>query len=79
MRPMVSFTAVAMTLAAFAAGADDASFLKALAQGNRAEIKAGELAGNKASTDVVRDFGMMLVKDHGAALQKAASTPSAGG
>jgi putative membrane protein len=70
MRALASFTAVCMTLAAFAALSDDASFLKTLAQGNRAEIEAGELAGNKASTDVVRDYGMMLVKDHGAALEK---------
>jgi putative membrane protein len=70
MRASASFTAAVMSLAAFAALADDASFLKTLAQGNRAEIEAGELAGNKASTDAVRDFGTMLVKDHGAALEK---------
>lgn len=73
MRALVSFTAVALALAAFATRADDASFLATLAQGNRAEIEAGELAGNRASTDVVRDFGMMLVKDHGAALAKVRS------
>ena len=70
MRAFARFVALSLTLAAFAAASDEAGFLKTLAEGNRAEIEAGELAANKASTDVVRDFGTMLVKDHGAALQK---------
>jgi putative membrane protein len=73
MRAIASLLAVGLTLAASAALSDDATFLKTLAEGNKAEIEAGELAGNKGSTDAVRDFGTMLVKDHGAALQKVES------
>jgi putative membrane protein len=70
MRGLPGFTAIVLAIFALPALSDDAGFLKTLAEGNRAEIEAGELAGDKASNDVVRDFGMMLVKDHGAALEK---------
>jgi putative membrane protein len=37
-----------------------------------AEVIAGKLAASKGTTDAVRDFGMMMVKDHGAANKKLA-------
>ncbi len=70
MRALASFLAVALTLAAFAALPEDTTFLKTLAEGGRTEVEAGELAANKATTDDVRDFGMMMAKDHGAANEK---------
>jgi putative membrane protein len=37
-----------------------------------AEVMAGKLAATRGTTDAVRDFGMMMAKDHGAANQKLA-------
>ncbi len=79
MRSLASTLAVILTLAAFAALPDDSTFLKTLAEGGRAEVEAGELAGNKATNDAVRKFGMTMVKDHGAANQKIASVAKAKG
>ncbi|MFF3749344.1 DUF4142 domain-containing protein [Streptomyces sp. NPDC002018] len=67
--------AVAVTLAAlagisapsaFAAAAapDDAPFLKAIHQGNLAEIQAGEDAGKNAKATCVKTVGATLVRDH---------------
>jgi predicted outer membrane protein len=67
MRALASFLAVGLTLAAFTALPDDASTLRTLAEGGRYEVEAGELAGNKGTSDEVKKFGMMMVKDHGAA------------
>ena len=79
MRALASTLAVILTLAAFAALPDDPTFLNTLAEGGRAEVEAGELAGNKGTSDAVRKFGMMMVKDHGAANEKIASVAKAKG
>ncbi len=70
MRASNVITATCLSLAAFAALSDEAGFLKTLAESNRAEIQAGEIAVSKASSDSVRAFGTMLVEDHGGALDK---------
>lgn len=79
MRALASTLAVILTLAAFAALPDDSTFLKTLADGGRAEVEAGELAGNKGTSDAVRKFGMMMAKDHGAANEKIAGVAKAKG
>jgi putative membrane protein len=43
---------------------DEAMFVKKVSEGNLAEIKLGELAMEKGSTNEVREFGQMMVKDH---------------
>ena len=79
MRALASFLAVGLTLAAFTAFPDDATTLQTLAEGGRYEVEAGEIAGNKGTTDAVKKFGMMMVKDHGAANKKVADLAKAKG
>jgi putative membrane protein len=43
---------------------DNAEFAVAAANGGMAEVELGKLAQEKASRQVVRDFGAMMVKDH---------------
>jgi len=79
MRVLASILAVILTLIAFTALPDDSTFLKTLAEGGRAEVEAGELAANKGTNDAVRKFGMMMVKDHGAANDKIEGVAKAKG
>ena len=46
---------------------DDISFLKAAAADGIAEVKLGELAQEKGSTAEIKEFGKMMVTDHGKA------------
>lgn len=48
-------------------------FVSEAAQGNMMEVKLGTLAGDKAESQAVKDFGAMLVKDHGDAETKLAT------
>jgi putative membrane protein len=79
MRAVASFLAVTLTVAAFAAFPDDSTFLETLAEGGKAEVEAGQLAANKATSDDVRKFGLMMVKDHGAANKKVEAVAKAKG
>ena len=79
MRALASFLAVGLTLAAFAAFPDDASTLRTLAEGGRYEVEAGELAGNKGTSNEVKKFGMMMVKEHGAGNEKVKNLAKAKG
>ena len=72
MKSFASLIAVALILTSPSAFSADESFYEALAQAGMAEVMAGKLAANKGTTDAVRDFGMMMMKDHGAANQKLA-------
>jgi putative membrane protein len=49
----------------------DEQWLKMSIQGDRFEIQGGDLAQHKATTQVVRDLGARLVKDHTKSLQDA--------
>ncbi|MFF1917344.1 DUF4142 domain-containing protein [Streptomyces sp. NPDC058239] len=49
---------------AVAAATDDAPFLKAIHQGNLAEIAAGQDAGKNATTACAKTVGATLVRDH---------------
>jgi putative membrane protein len=42
----------------------DADFAKDAAQGGMAEVKLGQLAQDRGSSDVVRNFGKRMVEDH---------------
>lgn len=61
---------LSLPLAAFAASSPDASFYKHAAEGGISEVDAGRLAQDKASSQQVKDFGAMMVKDHSAANEK---------
>jgi putative membrane protein len=66
--------ALAAALSGTLVHAEDASgahFLKESMQGNLAEVKVGELAEQKGASQGVKDFGALLVKDHGEANEKA--------
>ncbi|MDR3460478.1 MAG: DUF4142 domain-containing protein [Verrucomicrobiae bacterium] len=43
----------------------DANFLLAAAQGGLTEVALGELAAKKGTSDAVKDFGKLMIKDHG--------------
>ena len=72
MTKSVAFFASCVFSLAFPALAADSSFIEKAAQGGMAEVEAGELAANKATSSEVRKFALMMVKDHGAANQKLA-------
>jgi putative membrane protein len=54
----------------------DAQFAKKAAQGGLAEVKMGQLAEDKGTSDIVKKFGQRMVEDHSKAgdeLKKAAA------
>jgi putative membrane protein len=56
-----------LTLPLAAWGADkspDQEFFKHAAEGGIAEVEAGNLAQDKGNSQAVKDFGVMMVKDH---------------
>lgn len=50
---------------------DSQKFIKAAIQGDIAEVDVGKLAQEKGQSDAVKQYGAMLVKDHGAHKTKA--------
>ena len=72
MKTLATIFAVGLTLVALTAFSADESFYKKFAQAGMAEVMAGQAAATKATSDDVRDFAMMMVKDHGAANDKLA-------
>jgi putative membrane protein len=55
------------------ADSPDASFYKKAAEGGMFEVDAGKMAQDKGSSQGVKDFGAMMVKDHSAANDKLKS------
>lgn len=49
---------------------NDNDFAKEAAQGGMAEVKLGQLAEEKGSSQAVKDFGKRMVEDHSAANEK---------
>ena len=45
----------------------DQAFVKKAAMGGMAEVEAGKIAAQKGSSDQVKQFGQMMVDDHGKA------------
>jgi putative membrane protein len=60
----------ALPLVAAAADNPDESFFKKAAEAGMAEVQAGKLAQEKGSSQAVKEFGAMMVKDHTAANNK---------
>jgi putative membrane protein len=56
-----------LPLAGFAASNPDAAFFQSAAAGGIAEIETGRLAQDKSSSQRVKEFGAMMIKDHSAA------------
>src|SRR5271154_5908237 len=70
MKKLFALILLAAPLAALADANPDASFYKHAAEGGMFEVDAGTLAQEKGSTQKVKDFGAMMVKDHSAANDK---------
>ena len=70
MKALIVMSLCALPVAALAAGDPDQSFFRKAAEGGKAEVAAGRLAEQKASSQSVKDFGAMMVKDHSAANAK---------
>src|SRR6185312_14642779 len=64
---------MAVPVIAWSADSPDQSFFKHAAEGGMAEVEAGNLAQTKGSSQAVKDFGAMMVKDHTAANEKLKS------
>ena len=68
MKKVMTTVLLVAPLLAFAADkSPDQSFYKNLAEGGISEVEAGKLAESKGSSQAVKDFGAMMVKDHNAA------------
>jgi len=71
MKKWLALLVLAAPVGAFAADATpDASFYKHAAEAGISEVEAGTLAGQKGNSQAVKDFGAMMVKDHGEANDK---------
>ena len=57
---------------ALAQDSPDAKFLTDAVRGDVAEVKMGELAQERGTSEAVREFGKMLVEDHSSAMKKTA-------
>lgn len=79
MKKFIAALLITLPLAAFAADNPDESFYKAAAEAGIAEVEAGKLALEKGSSQAVKDFAAMMVKDHTAANTKLKSIAAAKG
>ena len=71
---ILASTLLAVPVLAWAADKNpDADFFKHAAQSGIAEVELGQLAQEKGSSQAVKDFGAMMVKDHSAANDKLKS------
>ena len=70
MKRFIPVLILAAPLTAVAAADPDASFYKNAAEGGIFEVDAGNLAEQKGSSQAVKDFGAMMVRDHSAANDK---------
>lgn len=73
MRNLAGVMALMALSGAALADSVDAAFYKKAAEGGIFEVEAGNLAQQKGTSQSVKDFGAMMVKDHGAANEKLSS------
>ena len=68
---LASLFAICLTMPAFAADKEfakaDKAFVKSAANGGMMEVQMGQLATKNATSQEVKDFGQMMVTDHGKA------------
>lgn len=76
MKHLVAVLLLAVPALAFSSSKDE-SFYKNAAEGGMAEVHAGKLAQEKGSSQAVKDFGAMMVRDHSAANQKLQAVAAA--
>ncbi len=67
---------VSAALAADKGAKESQKFIKSAIEGNYAEVDLGKLAQEKGKSQAVKDYGTMLVTDHGAANDKAKAAAS---
>jgi putative membrane protein len=70
MKKMIALLIVSLPAISLGADNPDESFFKDAAQAGMAEVAAGQTAQSKGSSQAVKDFGAMMVKDHSAANAK---------
>jgi putative membrane protein len=70
MKRLMAILLTGLPVVALAADNPDESFFKDAAQAGMAEVAAGHLAQSKGTSQAVKDFGAMMVKDHSAANAK---------
>jgi putative membrane protein len=70
MKKLIYLLLMGLPMISMAASNPDESFFKDAAQAGMAEVAAGHTAQEKGSSQAVKDFGAMMVKDHTAANAK---------
>ena len=63
--PLVVAAAAAIAMAGAARAASDEAFLKKALQGDNSEVQLGRIAAERGGSPEARNFGQMLVTDHG--------------
>jgi putative membrane protein len=80
MKASIASTLLILPIAAFSASnSPDSDFYKLAAEGGISEVELGTLAEDKATSQDVKDFAAMMVKDHGAADDKLKSLAASKG
>jgi len=78
---LASLFAICLTMPAFAAdkgpARTDKAFVKSAANGGMIEVQMGELATKNAASQEVKNFGQMMVTDHGKANDELKSLAAA--
>jgi len=79
MRPFIASALLFIPIAAFSASDPDSSFYKHAAEAGISEVELGQLAQDKGTSQDVKDFAAMMVKDHSAANDKLKALADAKG
>jgi putative membrane protein len=80
MKRVIALLAAAVPFLGFAADSNpDQTFFTNIAEGGLAEVAAGKLAQAKGTSERVKDFGAMMVKDHSAANENLRSIAASKG
>ena len=79
MKFLLAVLIASLPVLTLAADNPDQSFFKDAAQAGMAEVAAGHLAQSKGTSQAVKDFGAMMVRDHSAANAKLKKLATAKG